>query len=82
VSGLSSGEGLIWAVRDHDEDRAPTDKRLLVLEAEFAAVLKMTAREGGLCSAAHKPPNEQRRIMRSVDPSSLVMTGPGAERYA
>ncbi len=46
VSGLSSGEGLIWAVRDHDEDRAPTDKRLLVLEAEFAAVLKMTAREG------------------------------------
>jgi hypothetical protein len=50
VSGLSSGEGLIWAVRDHDEDRAPTDKRLLVLEAEFAAVLKMTAREGNTLS--------------------------------
>jgi len=24
--------------------------------------------QGGLCAAEHKPPNEQRRIMRSVDP--------------
>ena len=26
------------------------------------------APQGGLCAAEHKPPNEQRRIMRSVDP--------------
>jgi len=59
VSGLSSGEGLIWSVRDPDtttraRDRAhddnPQDKRLLVLEAEFASVLKMVARDGNTLS--------------------------------
>ncbi|MHB8505951.1 MAG: DUF3987 domain-containing protein, partial [Acidimicrobiales bacterium] len=42
VSGLSSGEGLIWHLRD---DAGDTDRRLLVLEAEFAAALKGTARD-------------------------------------
>lgn len=58
VSGLSSGEGLIWNVRDNatsasvdnDSSQPGADKRLLVLEAEFAAVLKMTAREGSTLS--------------------------------
>ncbi len=55
VSGLSSGEGLIWNVRDNpadddDHSRQGGDKRLLVLEAEFAAVLKMTARDGSTLS--------------------------------
>jgi len=36
--------------------------------------------QGALCAAAHKPPYEQRWVMRSVDPSSLVTTGSGAER--
>jgi len=49
--GLSSGEGLIWAVRDaggaHD---AVDDKRLLVLESEFANVLRVMAREGNTLS--------------------------------
>jgi hypothetical protein len=45
-TGLSSGEGLIWAVRDpQDQDRGATDKRLLVVEPEFASVLKSTGRE-------------------------------------
>lgn len=44
VSGLSSGEGLIWHLRDRDDGLAP-DRRLLVLEAEFASVLKATARD-------------------------------------
>jgi len=45
-TGLSSGEGLIWAVRDPQEhDRGATDKRLLVVEPEFASVLKSTGRE-------------------------------------
>src|SRR5262249_50227785 len=57
-SGLSSGEGLIWAVRDPiksrekvkdgnviryidvEKDPGVSDKRLLVLEPEFANVLK------------------------------------------
>lgn len=56
VSGLSSGEGLIWAVRDAVTkggeviDSAVEDKRLLVLEGEFASVLKVMAREGNTLS--------------------------------
>ena len=38
--------------------------------------------QGGLCAAAHKEPYEQCRVMRSVDYSSLVTTGSGAERCA
>jgi Protein of unknown function (DUF3987)/Bifunctional DNA primase/polymerase, N-terminal len=68
--GLSSGEGLIWAVRDPIYKREPIrksgrvvsyqnvtadcgvqDKRLLVLEAEFASVLKILDREGNTLSA-------------------------------
>jgi hypothetical protein len=56
VSGLSSGEGLIWSVRDPvmkgDKviDPGETDKRLLVLEAEFASVLQVIQREGNTLS--------------------------------
>ena len=41
LTGLSSGEGLIWAVRDPTaQDPGITDQRLLVIEPEFASVLK------------------------------------------
>jgi uncharacterized protein DUF3987 len=60
VSGLSSGEGLIWSVRDPDtttrgrarvhDGEGGQDKRLLVLESEFASVLKMVARDGNTLS--------------------------------
>ncbi|HEY6424742.1 MAG TPA: hypothetical protein VIY28_16155, partial [Pseudonocardiaceae bacterium] len=36
--------------------------------------------QGGLCSAEHNDPYEQRWVMRSVDRSVLVRTGTGAER--
>lgn len=46
TTGLSSGEGLIWAVRDpQGQDPGAADKRLLVIEPEFASVLKSTGRE-------------------------------------
>jgi hypothetical protein len=46
TTGLSSGEGLIWAVRDaQGQDPGADDKRLLVVEPEFASVLKSTGRE-------------------------------------
>lgn len=63
ASGLSSGEGLIWAVRDpiytfnarteEEEltDPGVRDKRLLVQEAEFASTLKVLGREGSTLSA-------------------------------
>ena len=46
LTGLSSGEGLIWAVRDpNGQDPGISDQRLLVIEPEFASVLKTSARE-------------------------------------
>ena len=48
-AGLSSGEGLVWALRDaRGADPGVTDPRLLVVEPEFASVLKA-------CSASRTP---------------------------
>lgn len=67
-SGLSSGEGLIWAVRDPimgrertgkgtdahyievETDPGVSDKRLLIVESEFANVLRVLTREGNTLS--------------------------------
>jgi hypothetical protein len=69
-SGLSSGEGLIWAIRDPIEKREAVrekgrvtgeyqwveidagvlDKRLVVVEPEFASVLRVMNREGNTLS--------------------------------
>jgi hypothetical protein len=67
VSGLASGEGLIWQVRDPIvktvknkktgeieevvEDEGVSDKRLLVQESELARVLRVMARDGNTLSA-------------------------------
>src|SRR5262249_4622879 len=69
-SGLSSGEGLIWQVRDPIEkhepikqkgrvidyqdvitDKGVDDKRLLIVEPEFALVLKTASCDGNTLSA-------------------------------
>jgi hypothetical protein len=56
VSGLSSGEGLIWAVRDpiyrgeELDDAGVHDKRLMVAETEFASPLRVLRREGNTLS--------------------------------
>jgi uncharacterized protein DUF3987 len=59
--GLSTGEGLIQALNNYDSEEedqqsgevfvVPSDKRLLVLEPEFARVLKVAKREGSTISA-------------------------------
>jgi hypothetical protein len=55
-SGLSSGEGLIYNVRDPRRDgealvdAGEADKRLFVLEPELAVTLKVIAREGNTLS--------------------------------
>ncbi|MGB5159991.1 MAG: hypothetical protein WBP10_12295 [Thermoanaerobaculia bacterium] len=57
LSGLSSGEGLIHAVRDpvlrdgQTIDPGEGDKRLLVSEGEFASVLRVLGRDGNTLSA-------------------------------
>lgn len=67
VSGLASGEGLLYHVRDAQyiqkkntrtgkaedilADGGVTDKRLLVVEGEFAQVLRVQGREGNSLSA-------------------------------
>ena len=49
--GLSSGEGLVYCVRDATEDDpGENDKRLLILESEFASVLKVMERDGNVLS--------------------------------
>jgi hypothetical protein len=46
TTGLSSGEGVVWAVRDSaGHDPGAADKRLLVVEPEFSSVLKQTQRD-------------------------------------
>ena len=61
LGGLSSGEGLIFAVRDRMvgedndgsevvKDEGVRDERLFVLEPELASVLKVMAREGNTLS--------------------------------
>lgn len=69
VGGMSSGEGLIWEVRDavvkiekiDDKGRTPgfqeveidpgvEDKRLLIVESEFAGALKQADRQGNILS--------------------------------
>lgn len=73
MAGLSSGEGLIWAVRDEIEKQEPIregrtitgyqtviadkgvdDKRLLVIEPEFASVLRVAGRDGSTLSAVYR----------------------------
>ena len=50
--GLSSGEGLIWAVRDtSDNEYGIEDSRLLIVQGEFAGALKVLRREGNTLSA-------------------------------
>jgi hypothetical protein len=52
LTGLSSGEGLVWAVRDPTaSDPGITDRRLLAFEAEFASALKAATRDNSTLSA-------------------------------
>jgi hypothetical protein len=88
VEGLSSGEGLIWQVRDPIErpertgrgaerrtelvevDPGVEDKRLLVIESEFASALRVIQREGNTLSAV------VRRAWDSGDLRTLTKNSP------
>jgi hypothetical protein len=56
LTGLSSGEGVIWSVRDpHGQDPGHSDQRLLVIEPEFASALKASSRECPRCRRHYAP---------------------------
>jgi hypothetical protein len=93
-TGLSSGEGLIWAVRDPVEkmerikergepvryekvqaDPGISDKRLLIVEPEFANVLKQTERQGNTLSAIIRQAWESGNLRTLVKNSPAKATG-------
>ena len=52
LTGLSSGEGLVWAVRNPTaSDPGIPDRRLVAFEAEFASALKACTRDNSTLSA-------------------------------
>lgn len=91
LSGLSSGEGLIWAVRDPilgtERDRKTRqvaevlvdpgveDKRLLVVEPELAQAFKVARREGNTLSPLIREAWESGRLRALTKNSPAVATG-------
>ena len=81
ASGLSSGEGLIHAVRDPVQkinskgeqivaDEGAGDKRLLVLESEFSGALKQFAREGNVLSNVLRDAWDGKAVLRTLTKNS------------
>jgi hypothetical protein len=85
-NGLSSGEGLIYQVRDKRmsvnkdgdtvvDDPGADDKRLFVLEGEFAGVLKVATREGNTLSAIIRTAWDVGKLSTLTKNSPMKATG-------
>ena len=81
ASGLSSGEGLIHAVRDpvHKLDKkgerivvdeGADDKRLLVVESEFSTALKQFSRDGNVLSNVLRDAWDSKCTLRTLTKNS------------
>jgi hypothetical protein len=87
-SGLSSGEGLIYAVRDAVQhfdpkegqyvtvDPGTTDKRLLVVEAEFASALCVAERAGNILSPLIRVAWDGNKLTTMTKNASLAASDP------
>jgi hypothetical protein len=87
ASGLSSGEGLIYHVRDrvtHDDpetgqttvvDEGVEDKRLLIVETEFSSVLARMGRDGNTLSAVLRDAWDHGDLRTLTKNSPLKATG-------
>ena len=86
ATGLSSGEGLIWAVRDPvekcDESGAVTvvdsgvvDKRLIVLETEIGSPLRVLKREGNTLSPVMRSAWDDGNLRVLTRHSPIAATG-------
>jgi len=85
AGGLSTGEGVAWAIRDPIEpdpatgkggDLGVADKRLMVIESEFANVLAQVKREGNILSATIRNLWDGRDIEPLTKTSRLSATKP------
>lgn len=89
VSGIGSGEGIIWAIRDPSEpkedpktgqtiieDQGIKDKRLMVHEAEFSGVLKVAGRDGSILSEIIRKAWDGEMLMNTVKRSPVRATSP------
>ncbi len=85
VSGLGSGEGVVNCVRDDREDfdtegnrtiaKGAEDKRLMVVESEFASVLSVSGREGSTLSEVLRNAWDSGNIQTLTKNSPLRATG-------
>src|SRR5215216_483757 len=86
LTGLSSGEGLIYHVRDRVEgenkkgetmvlDPGIKDKRLLIVEPELARVLKVMCREGNTLSADTRQAWDGDRLQTLTKNNPMQATG-------
>ena len=79
--GLSSGEGLIWSVRDPIEkgdevvDYGVSDKRVLVVESEFASTLRVIGRDGNTLSPVVRNAWDRGDLRTMTKNSPAVATG-------
>jgi hypothetical protein len=80
-SGLSSGEGLIYQVRDaiakggDITDEGVQDKRLMVIESEFASLLRVMGREGNTISPVIRQLWDSDKARTSTRNNPLKATG-------
>lgn len=73
TGGLSSAEGLIAEVRD--DDVTPRDRRLLIVQSEFASVLKVMSREGNNLSPVLREAWDSGNLRTLVKHDPLRATG-------
>ncbi len=73
IGGLSSGEGLINAVRD--DEPAVSDKAVLAYEPEFASVFKVKGRDGNTLSTILRQGWDGSRLASLTRTSPLKATG-------
>ncbi|MHB8391411.1 MAG: YfjI family protein [Acidobacteriaceae bacterium] len=75
TGGLSSAEGLINEVRDEANGDALTDKRLMVVQDEFASVLRIMGREGNNLSPVLRSAWDSGTLRTLVKHDPLKATG-------
>jgi hypothetical protein len=73
--GLSTGEGLIQAVADDGSDAEVPDKRILVFEDEFSAVLRVMSRWGNTLSTTLRHAWDGRPLQVMTRDSPLRASG-------